>query len=110
MVFKAREVDVCSISSSNGSAPLIMDQEVGEWVEGRVVSRGKFGVVRRGLLKDGRCIAIKKVQTAGMTEMQLDDLGNEITLMKSLEHPCIVKYLGFEYVSVWVGRMKFILR
>ncbi len=95
MGWMTREVDT----------PLIVDQEVGEWVEGSVVSRGKFGVVHRGLLQDGRCIAVKKVQTAGMNEMQLDDLRNEITLMKNLEHPCIVKYLGIEYVSVcgWEG-------
>ncbi len=79
---------------------MIADQGVGEWIEGSVVSRGKFGVVHRGLLQDGRCIAIKKVQTDGMNDMQLDALRNEITLMKTLEHPCIVKYLGVEYVSV----------
>ncbi len=107
MMLKAKEVDIGSIRSS---VPSIVDQEVGEWVEGGVVSRGKFGVVHRGLLKDGRCIAIKKVQTAGMTKMQFNDLCNEIILMKCLEHPCIVKYLGFEYVSAWVGRMKFIMR
>ncbi len=109
--FKALEVDA-SITGSSGSssAPLIVDQGVGEWVEGAVVSRGKFGVVYRGLLEDRRYIAIKKVQTVGMTKKQLKCLANEITLMKCLDHPCIVKYLGFEYVSAWVGTMKIIVR
>ncbi len=45
-----------------------------------------------------------------MTKKQLKCLANEITLMKCLDHPYIVKYLGFEYVSAWVGTMKIIVR
>ncbi len=107
MVFRAKEVDVSSISS-NGSTPLFMDQEVGEWVEGAVVSRGKFGIVYRGLLQDGTYIAVKKVRTAGRSTMELEALANEITLMKTLEHPCVVKYLGVEYVSMG-GKVKIVL-
>ncbi len=59
--FKALEVDASSTGSSgSSSAPLIVDQGVGEWVEGAVVSRGKFGVVYRDCLKMGDILQLRK--------------------------------------------------
>lgn len=77
-----------TFATGNGSSRL-------SWRQGEVVGTGTFGKVYRGLnTKTGELLAIKQVCLAEGTEEEVDMLRKEITLMHSLRHPHIVRYIG----------------
>lgn len=80
--------DVLERSTSDGNSRI-------PWRQGEVVGTGTFGKVYRGLnTKTGELLAIKQVCLAEGTEEEVAVLRKEITLMHSLRHPHIVRYLG----------------
>ncbi|KAJ9451156.1 Mitogen-activated protein kinase kinase kinase 2 [Diplonema papillatum] len=69
-----------------------------DWARGALIGTGSFGKVYRGLdNKTGRSIAVKEVMIT--TPQILKDLKKEIEVLKTVEHPNIVKYLGLERVK-----------
>ncbi|KAI9142655.1 hypothetical protein BKA69DRAFT_1065643 [Paraphysoderma sedebokerense] len=62
---------------------------------GDCIGKGAFGSVYRGLnLETGEVVAIKQIKLNGYDKSQLNSLTTEIDLLKKLQHPNIVKYLG----------------
>eukprot|EP01059_Diplonema_ambulator_P008187 TRINITY_DN1772_c3_g1_i1.p1 TRINITY_DN1772_c3_g1~~TRINITY_DN1772_c3_g1_i1.p1 ORF type:complete len:656 (+),score=167.54 TRINITY_DN1772_c3_g1_i1:41-1969(+) len=55
------------------------------------IGRGTFGMVKAGLLPDGRWCAIKCIEGS---EQRARDYHKEVEVMKNLSHPNIVNYLG----------------
>ena len=66
------------------------------WQRGEQIGQGSFGAVYQGLNQDtGALLAIKELQFAESDEMQeLESMKEEIDMMRSLDHPHIVRYLG----------------
>ena len=63
------------------------------WQKGNVLGQGAFGKVYMGLNEDtGEMIAIKQIPIGN--DEALESLTQEIELLKSLNHPHIVRYLG----------------
>ncbi|CAL4989318.1 unnamed protein product [Urochloa decumbens] len=62
------------------------------------LGRGGFGVVYKGILRDRKTIAVKK-----LSEMHLDDdrFQNEVTYLIGLKHENIVQLLGYCAESRW---------
>eukprot|EP01135_Chromosphaera_perkinsii_P001827 Nk52_evm6s211 gene=Nk52_evmTU6s211 len=68
-------------------------EEPVKWQRGHVLGRGAFGKVYMGLNEDtGEMIAIKQIPIAN--DDALDGLTQELDLLKRLNHPHIVRYLG----------------
>ena len=73
----------------------------GKWTLGSRIGEGSFGVVHVGMNNlTGKLMAVKSMNipsSSSSTSRQLmDDLRLEIDLMKSFEHPNIVRYIGCE--------------
>ena len=62
---------------------------------GEVVGRGACGKVFKGLnFQTGQLVAIKQIKISSFKEEKKHQLQQEINLLKKLEHPNIVKYIG----------------
>lgn len=67
------------------------------WKKAEVIGKGAFGVVFLGLDVDtGGLLAVKQMAIEEVSARELSNLENEINLLKNLEHPNIVRYLGTE--------------
>ncbi|KAL8471784.1 hypothetical protein ACS0TY_029130 [Phlomoides rotata] len=53
-----------------------------------IVGRGRFGAIYKGILPTGEAIAVKR-------RTRLGDLKNEIKVLPNLQHPNIIKLLGY---------------
>jgi len=80
------------------------DEGIGCWLKGKAIGRGGHGIVYMGQIKStGAKIAVKQMQIDGMSNAELKNLQNEINLMKMLEHPNIVRYLGAETAGIMLN-------
>uniref|UniRef100_A0A0G4FL94 non-specific serine/threonine protein kinase n=1 Tax=Chromera velia CCMP2878 TaxID=1169474 RepID=A0A0G4FL94_9ALVE len=67
---------------------------IGKWKLGDRIGKGAFGEVFKVMHVDtGEFAAVKRIELHNMTEDQLNNIMVEINLLKSLNHPNIVKYL-----------------
>ncbi|XP_049340701.1 mitogen-activated protein kinase kinase kinase 19 [Astyanax mexicanus] len=68
------------------------------WAKGEVLGRGAYGTVYCGLTSQGQLIAVKQVlldvSTSETAEREYSRLEREVDLLKNLEHPNIVGFLG----------------
>uniref|UniRef100_A0A453MJ46 Protein kinase domain-containing protein n=1 Tax=Aegilops tauschii subsp. strangulata TaxID=200361 RepID=A0A453MJ46_AEGTS len=61
----------------------------------RILGRGGFGVVYKGVLGNGKMVAVKKlVQSMPSSQQQFE---NEVNLLMKLKHPNIVRLVGYCY-------------
>ncbi|XP_021713554.1 putative wall-associated receptor kinase-like 11 [Chenopodium quinoa] len=60
--------------------------------ESRILGRGGQGTVYKGMLGEGRLVAVKKPKT--LKESQQEDFINELVIMSQIIHRSIVKLLG----------------
>ncbi|KAJ2590519.1 Protein kinase of the Mitotic Exit Network, partial [Coemansia sp. RSA 1804] len=63
---------------------------------GNCIGRGQFGSVYRALdLETGQMVAVKQISIEGQDKSSMDDVMQEVELLKSLSSPRIVRYYGF---------------
>ncbi|OZJ04965.1 hypothetical protein BZG36_01730 [Bifiguratus adelaidae] len=86
-----------------------------QWVKGDLIGKGSFGRVYHALnVADGEAIAVKQVEIPTTKsdlinkrqQEMVQALYHEISLLKDLDHPNIVQYLGFditdEYANIFL--------
>ncbi|KAG8387910.1 hypothetical protein BUALT_Bualt02G0070500 [Buddleja alternifolia] len=70
------------------------------WVRGSCIGRGAYGTVNLGInISNGAVFAVKSVDLLSALPSQVQALENEITILKTLSSPYIVKYLGDDTTS-----------
>ncbi|PIA17779.1 kinase-like protein, partial [Coemansia reversa NRRL 1564] len=71
-------------------------QRVTNYQLGNCIGRGQFGSVYRALdLETGQMVAVKQISLEGQDPDNMDDVMQEVELLKSLSSPRIVRYYGF---------------
>ncbi|KAJ1889705.1 Protein kinase of the Mitotic Exit Network, partial [Kickxella alabastrina] len=72
------------------------DQRLTNYQLGNCIGRGQFGSVYRALdLETGQMVAVKQIALVGQDVDDMDDVMQEVDLLKSLSSPRIVRYYGF---------------
>jgi serine/threonine protein kinase len=64
------------------------------WQRGQVLGRGAYGVVYQGLKATGEMMAVKQLDTRGISPAELTEVEREVSLLQSLDHDNIVRYYG----------------
>lgn len=60
------------------------------------IGKGAYATVYRAEYDNGESIAVKSIDTSGISHENLDLIMIEVKLLKNLDHPNIVKYYGFK--------------
>ena len=67
------------------------------WQRGQMIGQGAFGKVYMALnLDTGELMAMKQLDSASVSTRERSALENEISMMRGLSHPNIVRYLGVD--------------
>lgn len=97
--------ELCPLLSSDIHAEEVLAKETMTWIKGDLIGRGTYGRVYLGLnATTGDMMAVKQVELPTTDRDRQDKrqasmikaLRDEIELLKHLEHPHIVQYLGWE--------------
>eukprot|EP01064_Diplonema_japonicum_P035697 TRINITY_DN7820_c0_g1_i1.p1 TRINITY_DN7820_c0_g1~~TRINITY_DN7820_c0_g1_i1.p1 ORF type:complete len:942 (+),score=108.03 TRINITY_DN7820_c0_g1_i1:30-2828(+) len=64
----------------------------GKWTKGELIGRGTFGSVYLALLPGGNALAVKQLDASSQTQADVQSYTKEVTLMRELEHPNVVRY------------------
>lgn len=84
-------------SINDSSSPFRHESTNIRWKRAEMLGQGAFGVVYLGLNIDtGELMAVKQMATEEVSKRELSSLENEISLLRNLRHPNIVRYIGTE--------------
>ncbi|KAK7099181.1 uncharacterized protein [Littorina saxatilis] len=76
------------------------EEETIQWKKGNILGKGAFGTVWCGLTSEGELIAVKQIDTMTdirKAEREYEKVQEEVELLKTLNHPNIVGYLGTSF-------------
>eukprot|EP00906_Rhabdomonas_costata_P032955 RCo046402 len=76
------------------------------WTQGELVGRGSTGSVYRGVLDSDNTLVAAKVVDVGCRDSEWEDCKgelakvlNELSILTTLDHPNVVRFIGFEHIE-----------
>ncbi|GAB2240211.1 hypothetical protein Droror1_Dr00020729 [Drosera rotundifolia] len=88
----SREIELPSTESLQYDL-IILKEATEDFSESNEIGRGAFGIVYKGVLRNGEEIAVKRLTT--YSQHNTEEFKNEVSLVASLQHKNLVRLTGF---------------
>ncbi|XP_048559368.1 receptor-like serine/threonine-protein kinase SD1-8 [Triticum urartu] len=73
----------------------IIKDVTGNFSESNIIGQGGFSIIYKGLLPEGRMIAVKRLKQSALTTKGKKDFGREVEVMAGLRHGNLVRLLAY---------------